>query len=294
MYRWKKVCFAMMFCGLLFGASEFADAQQRLLLNVPNLTATMDQEYYTWYERGADATNPTAGLPHAGVVHALSDPSSTFLLQPYTGNNVLFLTGNTVIYRSFAVTTGTLTFVQPQSPRYLAFAATSADLNDDPINLTIHYADGTPDLNTSLGLIPDWTRGEGLLVASGSGKAADNLSTQFYLDNSATNLDVPRIFELPLAVATGLSPGLISSIDVSFASPPATTNGPNVAIFGVSGSNGSESGNPVYTPIALTPSSFNQDIVLEASSAPAVPEPGIAVFFVIGVGMIVGRRRWML
>jgi hypothetical protein len=223
-------------------------------------------------------------------VHAVSDPESTFIFQPYNGNNVLFLTGNTARYGSLAVTTGTLTFSQPEAPRSLGFAISSADFGaTDPLNVTIHYADGTPDLSTTLGTVPDWTGGKGLVVASGSGKAFAYQNILAYVDQSATNVDVPRVFEMPLdVVSTRLAnPSPISSIDVSLSSVDSIA-GPNIAIFGVSGS---QYVGQTYTPIALTASSFNQDIVLEATGTPAVPEPGTVGIIVVGAGMMIGGRR---
>src|SRR5579863_6992160 len=78
----------------------------------PYVTTPMDQSGLGWYEQGLNTAAPTSGLPHAGVISAQDDPSSTFLLQPYTGNNVLFLTQNTQFGQA-AVSSGTMTLSTP-------------------------------------------------------------------------------------------------------------------------------------------------------------------------------------
>src|SRR5215472_6946040 len=144
----------------------------------PYLTTTMDAVGSAWYAKGANPAEPWAGLPGPGIVRGLSDPESTFLFQPYTSNNVLFLTKDPT-FGAAAVTSGTLTLAGPTSAGQglfatsLALAISTADhsLLNTQLALTIHYSDGAAPFATTVGGLADWTVGSGLLVADGWGKA---------------------------------------------------------------------------------------------------------------------------
>ena len=82
---------------------------------------SMDNEF-VWLEQGSSPLYPTKGLPHWGIVNATSDAASTFLMQPYTSNNVLLVQPASQPPAIPGVQTGTMTFVTPTLANSLAFA----------------------------------------------------------------------------------------------------------------------------------------------------------------------------
>jgi hypothetical protein len=283
---------ALLVVAQLLVAGATADAQSLWNPESPYVSRTMDTGYATFYERGANPAEPLAGLPHAGIVASLSDPNSTFLFQPYTSNNVLFLTDNTQFDKpgTSPVTSGTLTFTTPTAAASLAFAVSGADFPNQPLTLTIHYQ-GAPDFVTTLGTVPDWTSGTGLVIAAGTGKgivypAGQPPTLQDGTSDSPPN--DPRVFEMILNQA---DPNLnliypITSIDVS--DPNALFNFGTIAIFGVSAN---DNGPEDFSPVPLTPSSFTQDVVIEAAAATAVPEPASVGLILGGAGLLIRARR---
>jgi hypothetical protein len=110
-----------------------------------------DFSHGTFYEAGLPGSPPGTGLPAGGgpIVSAL-DPNTTFQLQPYNALNALQLRNGE---------TGTLTLTTPAVYDQLAFFGLSTNTHLVPggVSLTIHFADGTPNL-TGLGYrSPDWS-----------------------------------------------------------------------------------------------------------------------------------------
>jgi len=115
------------------------------------VTATMDtgttKTAYTWYEHDLPGGG---GLPAAGVVASVSDPTALFLLSPYTGSNALLLDA--------ATTSGTLTLATPAEYSALSFLTSSSlgSAASPVLALTVNFADGTAPL-AGLGVSsPDW------------------------------------------------------------------------------------------------------------------------------------------
>src|SRR5690242_5405827 len=80
--------FTVFFACLIIGRAAVAQDVTKDL--TPYWSATMDG-LYDWYEKGFNQTAPMTGLPHPGIINGQTNPTSTFLLQPYDQNNVLML-----------------------------------------------------------------------------------------------------------------------------------------------------------------------------------------------------------
>ena len=190
------------------------------------------------------------------------------------------------------MTSGTLTFAQPTPATSLALAISTADGGAAPgtqLALTIHYADGAAPFTTTVGGLADWTVGSGLLVADGWGKAIPyGAGSVNFTDGENTAGGDPRVFEdiVKQVQADSQTPHPISSIDVTEIPDPIATplDYTTIAIFGVSASTFTQ-----FSAVQLTPSSFNQDIVIEAG---AVPEPAsVGIIGLLGASLVLRRAR---
>lgn len=241
-------------------------AQQRV-------TTTMDGTW-TWYEQGVNPNLPTTGLPPAGIVQAQSDPSSTFLFQPYNQNNVLYV-GPGINQLS-----GTMTFTAPVEARTIAIA-TSSGWGPDSLMATIHFGDSLAAESEAF-ISPDWvwaTSFNDPVVFTSKGRISP--STNSF--QAGINSNQPSIAEVVLPIAPFPHP--IVSIDFTWMVSASDTDRVHggAAIFGLSSS---RTGTGPFSPVSLTPSSFNEDIVVENT----VPEPG-TIGFLIALSCITLRRR---
>jgi hypothetical protein len=249
------------------------------------VTTPMDENGLAWYEQGLNSAAPASGLPHPGIIPAQDDPSSTFLLQPYTGNNVLLLSLNTkYLFGGPPVSTGTMTLTTPTLASQLAFATAGAD-GEAISNLVIHFSDGTPDVTASIAS-PDWTNGGGPrnppvpVIAQTSGRlSVDPGMNSFFLNEPGDNAQIlEEVVTLPSQV-----PHPVSSIDFTVTTPPSFGIAPTAAFFGVS--TGLGVANP-FTAAPLTASSFNADVVVET------PEPAsLGLLLLVGTGLSCRRGR---
>jgi len=242
----------------------------------PYVTTPFDESDLAWMEQGLNSAAPTDGLPHAGVIHGLTDPSSTFLLQPYTGNNVFFLSRQvSTIAPPPTKLNGTITFATPTPALSLAFAASSSD-GDTFNTLTVHFADQTPDATVMLN-VDDWAKSTPMyatgIVATSNGRVVVHPLPNYEFFSEPLHIweDVVQLPET--------APHPISSIDVHLGNY-------RLGIFGVSASLGTSG---PYTSVDLTASSFNQDVVVEAS---ALPEPAaLGLVATCASALLVRRRR---
>jgi hypothetical protein len=189
------------------------------------VTATMDtgtaKMFYTWYESGLPG-GTGGGLPAAGVFTSAADPTTQFLLAPYNKADVLLLDG--------ATTTGTLTLATPQAYTSLSFLTSSGlgSASSPILNLTLHFADGTPAL-TGLSIVsPDWfDNGPAALVAHGRVRVDTGT-----FDHVGSN--DPRLYQENVVLPASALFHPISSIDFAWDAAGSTTA--HTAVFAVSGS----------------------------------------------------------
>jgi predicted outer membrane repeat protein len=274
---------------LVLAVAGPARAQSRSILgaNVAiYVTATMDG-YYAWYEQGFNPDAPTSGLPHPGITAAVTGstgtqgPSGTFLMQDYTQNNALLLNGQHA--------SGTLTFATP-TPADAFWLTTATGFGPAYLDTITHFADGTPDFTQNFLFQDDWFHVRPDVYNTGG-----RVDINPYFQPGGLNSH-PGDFEaaglLRVAIQTVIFPDApphpVSSIDIGWEFGRTDPQYPcNTAIFGVSVSTNGAAG--PFNAVQLTPSSFNQDVVVEASALSSVPEPGLSAW-VLGALMMIRRR----
>jgi len=188
------------------------------------VTATMDggttKTGYTWYESGLPG-GAGGGLPAAGVITSAVDPSTQFLLAPYTGLNALLLDA--------ATTSSTLTLVSPGQYSALSFLTSSgsAFFGSPVLNLTLHFSDGTAPLTGLSVTSPDWfDNTPAAVIAHGRVDVSTGTFDQVGNDN-------PRIYQENVVLPDSAAVHPISSIDIAWSS--SGSNNAQTAIFAVSG-----------------------------------------------------------
>jgi hypothetical protein len=239
----------------------------------------MDGEF-VWFQKGASLLFPTIGLGPPGIINADDDPASTFLLQPYTSNNVLLIQPASQLPNP-GVQTGTMTLSTPTPANSLAFT-TASGFGPNSVGIVVHFADSTPDFAATIST-PNWG-GAPVRVTGAKGRVRINHD----LDDS-TGYQIAVAGEWTIAeIAVPLNEDMahpVSSVDFTWLSTISADFTPyhNTAIFGISTSAASVG---PYTAASLTANSFNADVVVES-----VPEP-ITLGLVPLVGVfIVSRKR---
>jgi len=215
---------------------------------VSSVTATMDNgegkapaapNGDTWFESGLSIAKPNTGFPvGAGTVVSAADPNTTFLLQPYSGKNVLLLNNHTVASGIATTKTGTFTLTTPTAAGALKFFGSSGN-GAGTVTALVHYNDGAPD--TSLNLtFPDWfdsnpPKNQAAIVSNGRVNPTNNTGAGSF-DNFGQVPPNPRVYEIT-AVTLANKTDPISSIDFTFTKAAGDTN---TAIFGLSTSTAPE------------------------------------------------------
>jgi len=240
---------------------------------------------FDWYEVGFNVDAPTTGLPQAGIVHGVTNPASTFLLQPYDHNNVLLLDNTKG--------SGTLTLATPMPARSLALTVSTGN-GPAGLTATVHFSDGTPDVTQTL-FADDWfpTRSPEPTAAIAHGRIQTITGTEFVTGTVAGAFNVvgaatvPVIYEDKLDLSLA-SPHPVSSVDLTwiqmYFNPIYFSH---TAVFGLSASIAAEG---PYTAAELTPSSFNQDVVLESGASSALPEPATFATLLAATPLLLRRR----
>jgi hypothetical protein len=127
-------------------------------------TTTLDG-FNVLYGAGAGSLPAANGLPASGSFTSATDPSVTFTLQPYAGNNGLFFGGR----GPQSAAAMTLTLTSPAAFTALHVLATAAGIKvGATYQVTLNFADGSSAPVTGVA-VPDWIRGTsgsfGLAVA---------------------------------------------------------------------------------------------------------------------------------
>jgi len=194
-----------------------------------NITATMDNGTGkgggVWYQQGLNTTALTTGLP-AGALISANDPTVSYTLQPFTGNNVRMLDS--------ANTPGTLTLSVPTRYSALSFLTSSGN-GTGTLTATVNFSDGNPSVTGLVITSPDWFNSSPVALNSNGRVTASSGN----FDN--VNAGNPRLYEEDIALPAGASDHPISSIDLSFSGSGGTTHS---MIFALSGT-------PVPEPATL-------------------------------------------
>ena len=203
-------------------------------------TATMDSGTgntgTTWYEVGANSSDPSSGIPlHGSTFASLSLPDHTYTMPPnYHVNNAVLIDGT--------VTSATIAIPSPAACSSLSFLVSSGN-GATTFGYTVHHADSTLETGTFAG--GDWFGGAlPAIVANGRVSVPNSFST------ISGN---PRIYSADVVITNTASP--VTSIDLTHAS--GTGHG---LVFAVSRSTGSG-----FSPMTIT--GFNADVVVEATGA---------------------------
>jgi hypothetical protein len=264
---------------VMFGArTAFAQTVEQLINDSPD-------GQHVFFEQGLypHAETFPVGLPPSGIINGQSDPSSTFLLQPYTANNVLMLQAPSA--SATDPSTGRMTFTTPTMARSIDIATTSG-FGANYFQITVHFSNDTPDQTWSSVASPDWlTSNLGLpFVVSANALVKSSGQINDPSIYSGTEKGIVEIYALNLQFNLA-TPEPVSSVDFTYVKTTSIDITPyhKTAFFGISTS--SDLVGP-YTAADLTPSSFNADIVVEDT-----PEPAAVFMVIVGTAPLVTRRR---
>jgi len=205
----------------------------------------------TWYEQGYVAAFPLTGLPPAGSILVSTNLTDhSYQMAPsYAAPNAIYADSNSPLVQ--------ITFANPAP--YSALSFLNSDANGAiTVGVVLIHQDGTFETNVFRG--GDWFNGTpAAYVANG----------RLNLNNGVVNnlnSGNPRLYEAQFPLANTISP-------VTGAYIAWTTNGnPSASSrFVVLAVSGVRAG---YAPMALTPSSYNADVIVEKGATPPVVPGG--------------------
>ena len=224
-----------------FGAALPIDAHTAI-------TATMDggtaKTGNTWYEVGVNTAALTTGLK-TGLVTGQSDPLSSYQIESASGLNAFMLDASR--------TNGTIMFATPIALHGFSFAG--SDGNGSAIlTPTLEFMDGTSDTLAPL-TFGDWFNNTNIVYTTDGRIDVDAPNSYNNVGASANN---PRVLAVNVTNSVADAAKMISSISFAWKEAPGGS-GTHTCIFAVSGDT---NGTGHYTPITLTPDSFNQDMIV--------------------------------
>lgn len=173
------------------------------------------------------------GLPTNGTIVS---GTKTWQLQPYTGNNVLYLSSGGSQPNTMAW--GNLTLATPASFSVVNLLLFSTEGNST-INIVLNFTDGTT-YNYGNPTILDWFGGTGF-VYSGYGRTARLNAPPYITDGVSTNN--PRFYEVDIPLSCTDKKKTLQSITISFLS--GTTAPSRLVALALAGVG--------YTPPVVTP-----------------------------------------
>ncbi len=265
----SQACLASALAPVLLGSAAHAAAVPIDPRTV--ITATMDggtaKTGNTWYEVGANTAAPATGLK-TGLVAGQTDPLSTYLFQPAGSPNALMLDN--------AAKSGSLNFNFPLT--LAAFSIVGASGNGaGSVTPTLHFADSTTSVLGSA-TVGDWFNNEPRVqTVAGRIDVVGNTFNNVAADN-------PRIPSVSYTLSAADAGKALTGISLDWTGGATT----HTAIFGVSGD---FTGLGHFSAIPLTPTSFNQDMIVGAVEV-GIPEPGALTLFGLGaLGLMLASRR---
>jgi len=214
------------------------------------VTATMDQGTArganVWYEVGVYTPAPTTGLK-TGLITSQADTNSTYLFQPAVGRNAFLLDA--------AHPTGTLTFETPMALH--GFSLAGSDGNGGAIvTPTLNFTDGTSATLAPL-TFGDWF-GNTPIVQNALGRIDLDAPNSFNNTGGVVASGNPRVLAVNVTNSAANATQMISSIYFNW-KEASGSSGTHTCIFALSGDT---NGLGHYTPVALTPESYNQDMIV--------------------------------
>lgn len=242
-----------LYIGLLFGGLVFATgslAQSYSPINITGFnqdgiaesgtdatavtTTALDLSSYIMYSTIFAAINGlTGGLPTSGTI---TSGTRTWQLQPYTGNNVLYLSAGGLQPNTAAAGTLTLTTPARYSAVNLLLFTTESHGN---INVVMNFTDGTT-YNAGNFFILDWFGGTGAVYA-GYGRTT-RLTTGPYTTFGVATGD-PRFYQLNLPLTCAGKNKMLQSLTISYLNGNTTFG--RAVVLAMSGVE--------YTPPTITP-----------------------------------------
>lgn len=181
-------------------------------------TADVDGVNYNFVARDFQLTSTSAaltyGLPANGLITSLvaAPAGLTYQLASYSSPNSLRLQN--------ANDAGTLVFTSPLAAVNLYMLATSGS-GASTVSVTVNFSDNTSQTFTNLALA-DWYGGTNFAI---TGLGRINRTNNVLETGSGTN---PRLYQIPMALATGNQSKLIQSVTVT---KTGTGGIPNIMAF---------------------------------------------------------------
>jgi autotransporter-associated beta strand protein len=169
---------------------------------------------FVFYQTGTNGQN-TSGLPTGGKFVSATNPSVTYQLQNYVGNNVLLL-GN-------SNTTGTFTLATPTKFQSLSFLTTGGS-GSPSYTFTLNFQEGGSTTVTGVN-VPDWFGGANpVLTVNGRLNRNDGTFDSVGSGN-------PRLYAQDYALSATDQGKTVTSIDFTYTGGTTST----LDIFGLSG-----------------------------------------------------------
>lgn len=195
------------------------------------ITASMDggaaKTGNSWYQLGKNTAAATTGLPGPGAVVSLADTTTSYLMQPFNGNNALLLDSTR--------TSGTLTMLAPAKYSALSFLTSSGN-GSGTMSIALQFSDGGANI-TVPGTVasPDWFNGTPIAVNS-NGRVVP--STGVFANANSGN---PRLYQENVTLPAAAAGRELSAVNITWTGSGANTH---TAVFALSGT-------PVPEPASL-------------------------------------------
>jgi hypothetical protein len=198
-------------------ASYNIDAVAENTTAMATTAGAIDGSNYVLYSAAYGALyNVSTGLPNNGLI---SSGTRTYQLQPYTQNNILYVT---------AGQSDTITFVNPAAYAGLSLLGFATE-GTGTFNATLRFTDNTTQVFSSQ-TYPDWFN-TGSIVISGFDRATRNTG------NPANSAGNPRMFNLDLGISCANRSKSVQRLIIQ-----NTGTNARICIMAVSGANA-----PVFT-----------------------------------------------
>lgn len=180
----------------------------------------------------ANTSLGATGLPNSGT---LVNGSRTYQLQPYTGNNIFYLSAGAA--QPNTLSAGTISLTTPARYSNISLLMFSTEGNS-VVDVILNFTDGT-SLGIGTFTLLDWFDGAGS-VFSGFGRTKRLTAGPYTPDGPPTNN--PRMYPVDIAFSCAYKQKLLSTITLTYMS--GSTAASRLCVMALSGA--------AYTPLAVT------------------------------------------